>query len=184
MKTWIPRGGGGSAGYPVCDGYHCCRCIDDGFRILGTGVVVDDTPYSFQPYLSPLMLNRGCVDVSVSPAQKDSLPTVRCTLVSDYYRVCNRAVSRNPQAGKLEITRNWLSNGNVITVSGNVSRPYTGQVNIYTSKDFFFHTFIQRLKEKGITSGVHTYADCPSSMTALQPFAPSEDPSDRYWNVP
>ena len=25
----------------------------------------------------------------------------------------------------------------------NVSRPYTGQVNIYTSKDFFFHTFIQ-----------------------------------------
>lgn len=102
----------------------------------GPGWSWDDTPYSFQPYLSPLMLNRGCVDVSVSPAQKDSLPAVLCTPVSDYYRVCNRAVSRNPQAGKLEITRNWLSNGNVITVSGNVSRPYTGQVNIYTSKDF------------------------------------------------
>ena len=83
---------------------------------------------------------------------------------------CNRAVSRNPQAGKLEITRNWLSNGNVITVSGNVSRPYTGQVNIYTSKDFFFHTFIQRLKEKGITSGVHTYADCPVIHDSIATF--------------
>ena len=133
----------------------------------GPGWSWDDTPYSFQPYLSPLMLNRGCVDVSVSPAQKDSLPTVRCTPVSDYYRVCNRAVSRNPQAGKLEITRNWLSNGNVITVSGNVSGPYTGQVNIYTSKDFLFHTFIQRLEEKGITSGVHTYADCPTASDSI-----------------
>ena len=27
-------------GIPVCDGYHCCRCLDDGFRILGAGVVV------------------------------------------------------------------------------------------------------------------------------------------------
>jgi D-alanyl-D-alanine carboxypeptidase (penicillin-binding protein 4) len=42
----------------------------------GSGWCWDDTPYSFQPYLSPLMLNRGCVDVSVSPAQKDSLPQV------------------------------------------------------------------------------------------------------------
>ena len=28
----------------------------------GSGWCWDDTPYSFQPYLSPLMLNRGCVD--------------------------------------------------------------------------------------------------------------------------
>ena len=87
----------------------------------GSGWCWDDTPYSFQPYLSPLMLNRGCVDVSVSPAQKDSLPKVVCTPVSDYYQVHNHGVSRNPQAGKLKITRNWLSNGNIITVSVNVS---------------------------------------------------------------
>ena len=51
-----------------------------------------------------------------------------------------------------------------------MSRPYTGQVNIYTSKDFFFHTFIQRLKEKGITSGVHTYADCPVIHDSIATF--------------
>ena len=96
------------------------------------------------------MLNRGCVDVSVSPAQKDSLPKVVCTPVSDYYQVHNHGVSRNPQAGKLKITRNWLSNGNIITVSGNVSYPYTEKLNVYTSKDFFFHTFVSRLRSKGI----------------------------------
>ena len=43
-------------------------------------------------------------------------------------------------------------------------------MNIYTSIDFFFHTFIQRLKEKGITSGVHTYADCPVIHDSIATF--------------
>ena len=129
----------------------------------GPGWSWDDTPYSFQPYLSPLMLNRGCVDVSVSPTWKDSLPDVVCTPASDYYKVHNRGVSRNPQAGKLEITRNWLSNGNVITISGNVSHPYTETLNIYTSRDFFFHTFIGRLRNRGIEAKAYTYADCPTT---------------------
>lgn len=127
----------------------------------GPGWSWDDTPYSFQPYLSPLMLNRGCVDVSVSPAQKDSLPQVACTPVSDYYSVVNRAVSRNPQAGKLEITRNWLHHGNIITVSGNVSVPCTEKLNIYTSDKFFFHTFVRRLQERGIGASACAFADCP-----------------------
>ena len=133
----------------------------------GSGWCWDDTPYSFQPYLSPLMLNRGCVDVSVSPAQKDSLPKVVCTPVSDYYQVHNHGVSRNPQAGKLKITRNWLSNGNIITVSGNVSYPYTEKLNVYTSKDFFFHTFVSRLRSKGIEARTCTYADCPVTADSI-----------------
>lgn len=134
----------------------------------GSGWCWDDTPSSFQPYLSSLMLNRGCVDVSVSPAQKDSLPLVTCTPVSDYYTVHNRAVSHEPQAGRLVITRNWLSNGNIITISGNVSRSYTEKVNIYTSKDFFFHTFVGRLREKGLEARTYAYADCPVAADSVQ----------------
>lgn len=136
----------------------------------GPGWSWDDTPYSFQPYLSPLMLNRGCVDVFVSPTQKDSLPEVTCTPISDYYTVDNRGVSRNQQAGKLQITRNWLSNGNRITISGNVAHPYTEKLNIYTSKDFFFHTFTSRLRERGIEARTYLFADCsisPDTMTIL-----------------
>lgn len=136
----------------------------------GPGWSWDDTPYSFQPYLSPLMLNRGCIDVFVSPTQKDSLPEVVCSPASDYYQVNNKAVSRNPQAGKLKITRNWLNNGNIITVSGNVAGNFTEKLNIFTSKDFFFHTFVRRLQDRGIGARVYTYADCPvagDSVTTL-----------------
>lgn len=142
----------------------------------GPGWSWDDTPYSFQPYLSPLMLNRGCVDVFVSPTQQDSLPQVTCSPVSGYYTVDNRGVSRNPQAGKLKITRNWLSNGNVITISGNVVRPHTETLNVYSSQDFFFHTFVNRLQNKGISARAYAYADCPDSLFAAS-LAPSPTPS-------
>lgn len=127
----------------------------------GPGWSWDDVPNAFQPYLSPLMLNRGCVEITVSPTQKDSLPEVTCLPVSDYYRINNQGISRNPLAGKLKITRNWLHNDNQISISGNVMKTITETLSIYTSKDFFFHTFIQRLKQRGITAATTTFATCP-----------------------
>ncbi len=129
----------------------------------GPGWSWDDVPNSFQPYLSPLMLNRGCVDVTVTPTQKDSLPQVVCEPVSGYYQIANEAVSHQPQGGKLKITRNWLHNGNLIHVSGNVSKTATKTLSIYTSKDFFFHTFVNRLREKGIEVRTAVFAECPPS---------------------
>ena len=83
----------------------------------GNGWSWDDVPDSFQPYMSPLMLNRGCVDVTVIPAEKDSLPIIECVPASDYYQVDNDGVSNNCQVGNVRITRNWLHNGNLIHVS-------------------------------------------------------------------
>ena len=42
----------------------------------GTGWAWDDTPEAFQPYLSPLMLNRGCVNITVTPGQNGYAPKV------------------------------------------------------------------------------------------------------------
>ncbi len=91
----------------------------------------------------------------------------RGKIENDTLKVHNHGVSRNPQAGKLKITRNWLSNGNIITVSGNVSYPYTEKLNVYTSKDFFFHTFVSRLRSKGIEARTCTYADCPVTADSI-----------------
>ena len=129
----------------------------------GPGWSWDDVPYSFQPYLSPLMLNRGCVDVTVTPTKKDSLPDVTCVPASDYYQVDNDAVSLQPEAGKLEVTRNWLYHGNLIHVSGNVSKTVTKTLSINDSKHFFFHTFVNRLREKGIVASSTAFSECPPS---------------------
>lgn len=129
----------------------------------GNGWSWDDVPASFQPYMSPLMLNRGCVDVTVIPTEKDSLPIVQCVPVSDYYQVDNDGVSHHPQAGRLTVTRNWLHNGNLIHVSGNVTKETTRTLSIYNSQEFFFHTFINRLKAKGVEAKNVAFADCPEN---------------------
>ena len=129
----------------------------------GSGWSWDDVPASFQPYMSPLMLNRGCVDVTVIPTQKDSLPQVVCIPASDYYLVDNDGVSRQPQAGPLKITRNWLHHGNLIHISGNVTKETTRTLSIYNSKEFFFRTFTKRLKERGVDFNQIAFADCPEN---------------------
>ncbi len=133
----------------------------------GSGWSWDDAPDSFQPYLSSLMLNRGCVDVTVIPTQKDSLPDVVCMPASDFYQVDNDAVSYRPEAGKLKITRNWLYHGNLIYISGNVSKKTTQTLSVYNSQEFFLHTFSKRLKEKGIEVRHVTFADCPESDSLM-----------------
>ena len=144
----------------------------------GNGWSWDDVPASFQPYMSPLMLNRGCVDVTVIPAQKDSLPQVVCVPASDYYQVDNDGVSNNPQAGRLQITRNWLHHGNLIHISGNVTKETTRTLSIYNSKEFFFQTFVNRLKSKGVEMEHVAFADCPEndSLTVVTPLFTLERP--------
>ena len=134
----------------------------------GPGWSWDDVPNSFQPYLSPLMLNRGCVDVLVSPTVKDSLPEVTCSPASDYYQISNQGVSNSPFAGKLKITRNWLHNGNQIQISGSVERTVTETLSIYQSEKFFFHTFINKLKERGVSLSATTFAACPQETDSIQ----------------
>ncbi|MBM6655376.1 D-alanyl-D-alanine carboxypeptidase/D-alanyl-D-alanine-endopeptidase [Bacteroides mediterraneensis] len=117
----------------------------------GAGWSWDDTPESFQPYLSPLMLNRGCVDIKVTPATKGQAGNVKITPESDYYQVDNRSVSLHPDAGRLKITRDWLTNGNTIKISGCVSSARGRTLNLYDSKRFFMETFRYKLEKEGIS---------------------------------
>lgn len=133
----------------------------------GPGWSWDDTPYSFQPYLSPLMLNRGCVEVTVEPAAKGFQGTVEVSPLSDYYQVENRSVSRTPSAGKLVITRDWLEQGNRIQVSGCISARRTKTLNLYNSKAFFLETFRYQLSQRGIQVDSLDYGDCPAEAREL-----------------
>ena len=116
----------------------------------GSGWLWDDTPYSFQPYLSPLMLNKGVVTVTAFPGERGDSARLECTPISSYYTLTNRTETRTPSAGRFRVSRNWLTNGNHITVTGHVDGRRTGTVNVFSSHDFFMHTFMDRLKQKGI----------------------------------
>ena len=117
----------------------------------GNGWAWDDNPAAFQPYLSPLMYSKGTVTVSVVPSQvRGEMPEVLVSPRSSYYTVSNEALSRTPSAGKFSISRDWMNNSNEIVVSGNVEQRQSTEMSLYSSKDFFMHTFIQRLGERGI----------------------------------
>lgn len=116
----------------------------------GSGWLWDDTPYSFQPYLSPLMLDKGVVTVTACPGERGDTARLEVTPASTYYSVTNRTQSRTPSAGRFRVSRNWLENGNRVVVTGNVDGKCTGTVNIYSSQDFFMRAFLDRLQARGI----------------------------------
>ena len=116
----------------------------------GSGWLWDDTPYAFQPYLSPLMLDKGAVTVTAFPGKRGDKARLKSTPVSSFYTVTNETESLTPSAGRFSVSRNWLENGNKVVVTGNVDRQRVDAVNIYPSADFFMHTFMERLQKKGI----------------------------------
>jgi D-alanyl-D-alanine carboxypeptidase/D-alanyl-D-alanine-endopeptidase (penicillin-binding protein 4) len=134
----------------------------------GTGWIWDDTPAAFQPYLSPLMLNKGVVDVIATPTRRDSAALLKVTPASTYYTVENETRSHTPSAEAFRVSRNWLQHGNAIRVSGNVNGTQSGSVNIYSSQHFFMHTFQERLRSKGVGSG-HRYGfgELPADSLAV-----------------
>lgn len=113
----------------------------------GPGWAWDDTPESFQPYLSPLMLNRGCVNVTISPSSRGKEANVEIKPESDFYNVINNTGKNSNPAN---ITRGWLDNDNTIVVSGAVSRKSGSTLNIFDSKGFFMHTLRYNMEQKGI----------------------------------
>lgn len=116
----------------------------------GSGWLWDDTPYAFQPYLSPLMLDKGVLTVTATPGARGDTARLECRPASSYYTVENKTRSRTPSAGRFRVTRNWLENGNAVCVTGNVDGERTGTVNLFASQDFFMRTFVERLQGRGV----------------------------------
>ena len=133
----------------------------------GPGWSWDDTPWEFQPYMSPLMLNGGCVDVVVKPAERGAAPVVECRPVSSYYSVVNEAVSHDASQKKLTILRDWLDNSNVIRVRGNCNAVCGEKMNMFRSDRFFVSVMCDKLAARGVDVRNVVYAPLPDSIEVL-----------------
>ena len=137
----------------------------------GAGWSWDDAPFEFQPYLSPLLLNRGCVKVTALPGQAGESPLVKCFPASSYYQLENQAKSQVPQSGKFKVTRNWMEQGNRILLKGNVERAISKYVSMHRGDAFFMHVLKERLRAKGIEVPQEVYlTDSLSVVDSLPSF--------------
>lgn len=140
----------------------------------GNGWAWDDNPAAYQPYLSPLMFCKGAVELRVSPGQTGDTAIVSYRPASSYYTVVNLTRSRTPSAGEFAYSRDWLSNGNRVVVSGNVEGTRKGAVNLYGSSEFFMHAFVERLRSRGIAvSPDYAFAELPSDSLPSDSLSPS-----------
>lgn len=116
----------------------------------GSGWLWDDTPSSFQPYMSPLMFHKGKVSITAFPGEKGDTAIIFTEPVSSFYTLTNETKSKTFSVGKFSVSRNWLENGNDIVVKGNVENKRVGEVNVYSSQAFFMHVLTERLQEQGV----------------------------------
>lgn len=153
----------------------------------GSGWLWDDNPYSFQPYLSPLMLCKGVVTVTATPGERGEPARLECRPASSYYTLTNKTQSRTPAAGRFRLSRDWLVNGNNLIVTGTVDARRTSKVNLFSSQDFFMHTFVERLQARGIrcipaeasfSSSVETAVELSGPVVETAAVHSSESSSD------
>ena len=133
----------------------------------GPGWSWDDTPWEFQPYISPLMLCGGTVQVTVKPSTRGEIPTVECSPQSSYYTIINEAVTQGGRGEKLTILRDWLDGTNVIRIKGDCNKIKSEKMNLLPSQAYFMKVFSERLDSAGVTVGTVAYTPVPQSAKLL-----------------
>lgn len=133
----------------------------------GPGWAWDDTPWEFQPYISPLMLCGGCVEVTACPAANGEPPVVECFPPSSFYSIANEAVSRVGNGEKFTILRDWLDGTNVIRLRGDCKASKTDKMNMYPSQDYFMAVAAELLASRGVKVGSVVYGSASSLCDTL-----------------
>lgn len=127
---------------------------------MGSGWCWDDVPSDVMPYLTPLILNRGCATVEVVNGRPQlALPSSFITLTD-----------RTGGVERFRLTRNWLDDGNNFIITGRITRGATRTISVRRPELYFLCTLADMLRRKGVTftTGDADMAPAPHTEYALQ----------------
>jgi len=115
----------------------------------------DDDMEAFQPYLSPIPLNKGVAKLKVIPASPNRAPIIKTEPESSFIQVVNRATtawnSAEPPAKTLRFIRGNNDNKNCIVVSGTISASasaYETMISLKNPSGYALTLFAEKLAEQ------------------------------------
>ncbi len=115
----------------------------------------DDDLEAFQPYLSPLPINKGVVKLKIIPASPSRPPIIKTDPESSFIRVVNRATTvwKSPEPAKktIRIGRDCDDKNNRITVSGTIaasSKPYETSVSLKNPNEYALTLFHEKVSAR------------------------------------
>lgn len=127
----------------------------------GPGWSWDDAPFSYQPFISALMVDEGCMRVQVVPTKKGNRAEVLLFPKNSFINVINTSVTDDKSAGLLSMDYDWLHAGNTVKISGNVTKTASESFSVRHSHDFAFSLFREYLDDAGISFCDFGYGKCP-----------------------
>ncbi|MDR1865729.1 MAG: D-alanyl-D-alanine carboxypeptidase/D-alanyl-D-alanine-endopeptidase [Bacteroidales bacterium] len=121
----------------------------------GKGWSWDDDMEAFQPYLSPLPLNKGVVKLKTLPAAPGHAPVILTEPGSDFIRIENNAAtvwqSPDPARKTLHFSRTFDGSHNTIAVSGTIAakaQAYETAISLQSPEMYIETVFREKLSEQ------------------------------------
>jgi len=116
----------------------------------------DDDMEAFQPYLSPIPLNKGIARLKVIPASPERAPVIKTEPESSFIQVVNRATtvwkSDKPPQPTLRFSRDFVDGYNRITVSGiipaSATNAYETTISLKNPRGYVLTLFAEKISEQ------------------------------------
>jgi D-alanyl-D-alanine carboxypeptidase/D-alanyl-D-alanine-endopeptidase (penicillin-binding protein 4) len=150
-----------NAGIRQCKGRIYADVSMADIRQWGKGWSWDDDMEAFQPYLTPLPLNKGIVKLEVSPSSPTHPPIIRTAESCSFVRIENFAHTvwnaTDPPDKTLHFHRTCDGNGNLIEITGSISAkasPYKAAISLLNPTGFVLAVFSDKLKAQFPESNV------------------------------